>query len=106
MTKENRPLLGDLCEWKFTEYVVHHRQIRHWSFAELSRRCNLSQPEVCRAESGQRQPTLRVVCELARAFSVSPHSKDDCSGYAEWLVRLAALGERARIDVRRRRAQN
>jgi transcriptional regulator with XRE-family HTH domain len=96
----NKPIIGDLSEWKFTEYVNHHRLARNWTYAELSRRCNLSEPEVCRAETGQRQPTLRVVCELARALSQTPHSKDDCSGYAEWLVRLSGLGESARIQKR------
>lgn len=93
-----RPLPGDIDTWTFTEYVTHHRRLRRWNYAEISRRCDLSGPEISRAETGERKPTLRIVCEFSRAFSSKSHAKDDCQSYADWLVLLAALGERARTN--------
>jgi transcriptional regulator with XRE-family HTH domain len=90
-------------DWKWCEYIIFHRKIRHWTIADVVERGGLTAPEIYRAENGSRQPTLRIVCGYARAFSKRAHHKDECSGYGEWLVRLAALAEGARMIRRQRR---
>ena len=85
-------------KWKFREYTRYHRELRHWTHAHLARKAQLAQPEICRSENGERQPTLRVVMGLARAYSGRPHKKDDADNYADWLVLLADLAASARTS--------
>ena len=87
-------------ESAFSKLIKASRQRRNWSVAELARRASLTQPEVSRVESGNRKPTLRHVRGLALAFSSAASSKTQPNqSYAEWLMILVDLGERARIEA-------
>ena len=84
----------------FSSLVKAGRKSRNWSVAELARRASLTQPEVSRVESGNRKPTLRHVRGIAVAFAGAPSKKEwSPQTYAEWLVILVDLGERARIEA-------
>ena len=87
-------------ESAFSKLIKSSRKVRNWSVAELARRADLTQPEVSRVESGNRKPTLRHVRGLALAFSSAPSKKNRSpQTYADWLVILVYLGERARIEA-------
>lgn len=85
----------------FILLIELHRKARHWSFAELARRGNLTQPEVSRVIHGIRMPTMRHVRGLADAFSstaagLSGEPKD----YTHWVSRLVDLADQSRQDAR------
>lgn len=88
-------------ESAFIRFMRSNREHRHWSLAELARRSALTQPEVCRLESGVRLPTLRHVKGLSEAFYSAPVTKEgQPRRYEEWITTMVELGERARIDAR------
>jgi transcriptional regulator with XRE-family HTH domain len=90
----------------FIQLVQTHRKARHWTLAELARRAKLTQPEVSRIESGHRNPTIRIVRGLARAFAEAPsRRRDEPSGYERWLSILVELAEDAREEVRASRRE-
>jgi|13_taG_2_1085334.scaffolds.fasta_scaffold331063_2 transcriptional regulator with XRE-family HTH domain len=84
----------------FSRFITRHREARKWTLTELGVRSNLSRAEVSRIESGERQPTIRVVQGLAQAFADAPSGEAEPVGYAAWLVSLVDMGERARVADR------
>lgn len=88
---------------RFSRFVSYHRQKLSWSIAELSRRSELTQPEISRLEAGKRTPTLRHVRGLAQAFSTTEKQYEGkLSSYEEWVTSLVDLGEAARTEARRK----
>ena len=86
---------------RFSRLVLHHRKQMAWSIAELSRRSNLTQPEISRLETGKRTPTLRHVKGLAEAFSSTEKVYEGKpESYDSWIASLVDLGEAARIEAR------
>ena len=86
---------------RFSRFVLHHRKQMAWSIAELSRRSNLTQPEISRLETGKRTPTLRHVKGLAEAFSFTEKAYEGKpENYDSWIASLVDLGEAARIEAR------
>jgi len=85
----------------FIRFMRHNRTSRQWSLAELARRASLSQPEVCRLESGVRLPTMRHVKGMSEAFFAAPVKiEGQPQRYEEWITTLLELGELARIAAR------
>jgi|TARA_A100000171_G_C2042646_1_gene101235 transcriptional regulator with XRE-family HTH domain len=85
----------------FIRFLFQHRTSRNWSISEMARRSGLSQPEVSRIESGKRLPTIRHVKGVAEAFSQAPvQGAHEPKDYADWLVRLVDMAERARQAAR------
>lgn len=90
-----------MSDTAFIRFLFQHRTARSWSISEMARRSGLSQPEVSRIESGKRLPTIRHVKGAAEAFSQAPvKGAHEPSNYADWLVRLVDMAERARQDAR------
>jgi transcriptional regulator with XRE-family HTH domain len=90
-----------MADSTFIQFMRQERLGRKWSLAELARRSSLTTPEVCRLESGQRLPTIRLVKGLAEAFCASPiKAGANFTRYEQWLAHLVDLGERARVDCR------
>jgi len=85
----------------FIVLVEAHRRARHWSFAELARRGDLTQPEVSRVVHGIRMPTMRHVRGLAEAFAGAPLGlPDEPPDYTHWVSTLIDLADRTRRDAR------
>jgi transcriptional regulator with XRE-family HTH domain len=85
----------------FIQIIEAHRRVRHWSFAELARRSDLTQPEISRVIHGIRMPTLRHVRGMGKAFASAPSAlPDEPQTYAEWIALLVELAEMARLSVR------
>ncbi len=90
-----------MSDTAFSRFLFQHRTARNWSISELSRRSGLSQPEVSRIESGQRLPTIRHVKGVSEAFSSAPvKGANEPKQYADWLVRMVDMAERARQQAR------
>ncbi len=86
---------------RFSRFVLHHRRQMSWSLAELSRRADLTQPEISRLETGKRTPTLRHVQGLAKAFSSTEKEYEGkLQTYPDWVATLVDLGEAARTEAR------
>jgi transcriptional regulator with XRE-family HTH domain len=85
---------------EFVVFIERHRNVRHWSRAELARRAGITQPEISRAMSGVRMPTMRHVRGFAAAFSNAPTGHAEPADYAQWISVLVDLADRSRRNTR------
>jgi len=93
--------MSEFADDAFVALVEHHRSVRHWSRAELARRAGITQPEISRAMSGVRMPTMRHVRGLAGAFAQAPVGHpEEPSDYSQWIATLVDLADRTRRDAR------
>lgn len=65
------------------QYLRNLRLNRGWTLMELANKAGISDSFLSRVEYGKQGISIKVLCKLARAFSVSPCEILTKSGYVE-----------------------
>jgi transcriptional regulator with XRE-family HTH domain len=78
-----------VCRVKLNRYVLRYlRERRQWTISQLAGLCGVSQPNMSRLESGERQPSWDLLQRLAAAFEIDHRALlsplDDTDAEAAW----------------------